>query len=47
MNGIADGSDGKVDLLLLRRVNIIPELTQAVCTIVGAWTPSTKDNKLL
>ena len=27
--------------------NILPELTQAHCTVVGAWGPATKDNRLL
>jgi len=46
MQGIVDGSEGKVDLDLLRRVNMVPELTQAACTVLGAWGPATADNKL-
>lgn len=47
MQGIVDGSGGKVDADLLRRVNMIPELTQAACSVIGAWGPSTADNSLL
>lgn len=47
MKGIADGSGGKVDYLKLRRINMFPELTQAACTIVGAWGPATKNHHLL
>jgi len=36
MQGITDGSEGKVDYDLLRRINMIPELTQAACTVLGA-----------
>jgi len=46
MQGIADGSGGKVDIDLLRRVNMIPEITQAACSVIGAWGPATADNKL-
>ena len=46
MQGIADGSGGKVDVDLLRRINLIPELTQAACTVLGAWGSSTADNAL-
>jgi hypothetical protein len=45
--GIAAGSNGKVDYDDLRRINMIPELTQAACTIVGAWGPATLDSHLL
>jgi hypothetical protein len=31
----------------LKRMNILPELTQARCTVVGAWGVATKDNRLL
>ena len=46
MQGIVDGSGNHVDGDLLRRVNMIPELTQAACSIVGAWGPSTANNQL-
>jgi len=46
LQGMADGSGGKVDIYLLRRVNMVPELTQAACTVIGAWGPATADNKL-
>lgn len=28
-------------------MNILPELTQAHCSVVGAWGTATKDNRLL
>jgi hypothetical protein len=46
MQGMVDGSGGKVDGDLLRRINMIPELTQAACTVLGAWGGSTADNGL-
>ena len=46
MQGIADGSGGVADYHLLRRLNFIPELIKAHCTIVGAWGPATADGKL-
>lgn len=46
MQGIADGSEGKVDFVSLRRANMIPELTQAACTIIGAYGEATADGKL-
>jgi len=36
-----------VDEVRLRRANILPELIQAACTVLGAWGPSTAGNKLL
>lgn len=47
MRAIALGSNGKVDYETLRRINMIPELTQAACTIIGAWGPATEGGKLL
>jgi len=47
MQGIADGSAGKVDYDLLRRINMIPEITQAACTVLGAWGVATENNTLL
>jgi len=46
MQGIVDGSNGVVDGDLLRRINMIPELTQAACTVLGAWGSSTADGGL-
>ena len=46
MRGVADGSGGHVDYLTLRRVNMVPELTRAACTIVGAWDTATADGKI-
>lgn len=31
----------------IRRLNMFPELTQAACSIVGAWNPSTVNGKLI
>jgi hypothetical protein len=36
-----------VDVQTIRRANIMPELTQAHCTVFGAWGPATVGNKLL
>jgi hypothetical protein len=46
MQGIADGSNGTVDGNLLRRINMIPELVQAACTITGVYGDATADGKL-
>ena len=46
MEGIVDGANGEVDPDILRRINMIPELTKAACTILGTWGSSTFDNKL-
>ena len=46
MLGIADGSDDVVDFDLLKRINFIPELIKAHCTIAGAWGPATEDGKV-
>jgi len=45
IEGMAAGSG--VDVATIRRANIMPELTQAHCTVFGAWGPATVDNKLL
>lgn len=45
MKGISKSSG--YSYLNIRRLNMFPELTQAACTIVGAWGPATTDNKLL
>ncbi len=47
MKGIAAGSKGLVSYELIRRLNIFPELTQAACTIVGAWDNATLDKEIL
>ena len=46
LQGIADGAGGKVDYDLLRRVNMVPELIQAACTITGSWGEASADGKL-
>lgn len=46
LQGIADGAEGKVDYMLLRRINLLPELMRATCSILGAWGPATDDEKL-
>jgi hypothetical protein len=46
MLGIANGSGGKVKLSHLRRINFVPEITRAHCTIMGAWGTATSDGKL-
>jgi len=47
LQGITDGSNGTVTFEMVMRANILPELTQAACSIVGAWGASTKDGRLL
>jgi hypothetical protein len=47
MKGIQAGSKGVATYDQLRKTNLIPELTQAACTIVGALNPATADDKLL
>ena len=44
--GIADGSGGLVSEDLIRRINMVPELVQAACTIFGAFGNATADGKL-
>lgn len=46
MKGIVAGSNGLVDEKMLIRVNMVPELTQASCTVFGAWGPATVGGKL-
>jgi hypothetical protein len=46
MKGMADGSKGVIDYTLLRRINFLPELSKAHCTVVGAWGPATIDGKI-
>jgi hypothetical protein len=45
LQGMAEGAG--MDVQELRRMNILPELTQAHCTVTGAWGVATKDNRLL
>ena len=45
IQGIADGAG--IDVTEVRRANILPELTQAHCTVLGAWGVATTDNRLL
>ena len=40
MRGIADGSG--VDYMTIRRANMLPELTQAHCTVLGVWVKPRK-----
>lgn len=45
IQGAADGSG--IPVKVIRRVNILPELTQAHCSVVGAWgSAATADGKL-
>lgn len=46
IKGIADGSNGTVSETLLRRANMLPELTQAACTIFGSFGAASQDGKL-
>lgn len=43
LEGIAEGSG--IDYAMLRRVNVIPELIQMQCSMMGAWGPATADSK--
>lgn len=45
MHGMAKGSGASY--LEIRRLNMFPELTQAACSIVGAWNPATVSGKLI
>lgn len=44
---MADGSGGKIDHTLLRRVNMLPELIQAACSVIGSHGEASADGKLL
>jgi hypothetical protein len=46
VKGIADGSNGTVSEQMLIRANMLPELTQAACTVFGAFGEATADGKL-
>lgn len=45
MRGISEGSG--IPLQTIIRANILPELTQAHCSVLGAWDVGTEDNRLL
>jgi len=45
MKGMAKSSGASY--IEIRRLNMFPELTQAACSIVGAWNPATLNNKLI
>lgn len=42
---MADASG--IEAARIRRANMVPELSQAHCTVVGAWGPSTEGGRLL
>lgn len=46
IQGIVDGSRGKIKYDHLRRINFVSEITRAHCTIIGAWGAATFDGKL-
>lgn len=46
MKGIVAGSKGKVNYLKFRRINMVPELTRAACTILGVHGTATADGKM-
>jgi hypothetical protein len=46
LQGIADGSNNLVNHTLLRRINMLPELIQAACSIVGSYGEASVDGKL-
>lgn len=41
IQGIAEGSAGKVTVHDLTRLNIFPELIKAACTVAGVWKNAT------
>lgn len=45
IEGIAQGS--KVPKLHIERVNIVPELIKAACTVAGVWGPATRNHETL
>jgi hypothetical protein len=45
MRGISDSSGVPYEVIV--QLNMVPELTRAHCTIVGAWGPSTPNDSLL
>jgi multidrug efflux pump subunit AcrB len=42
IKGIAQGSGGKIRVKDIARINMIPELIKAACTIAGVWGPASK-----
>jgi hypothetical protein len=45
LRGVADGA--KIDFMELVRVQMLPELIQAACSMYGAWGPAIKNGTLL
>jgi len=45
IRGLADGSG--IDVDGIRRINLVPELIRAACTIMGVWGPATPGGSLL
>lgn len=45
IKGIADGSGHNAQDI--RRINLVPELIKAACTVAGLWGPATKGNATL
>jgi hypothetical protein len=46
IQGVTDGANGAIDGTLYRRINLVPELIQAACTITGVYGEATADGKL-
>ena len=46
IKGMADGSNGLASEQMIIRANMLPELTQAACTVFGAFGSATADGKL-
>jgi hypothetical protein len=46
IQGMADGTNGKVDFIKLRRINFLPEIIKAACTIVGVHGSATENGNL-
>lgn len=44
MYGMADACD--IEWEDIRRINLLPELTQASCTVLGVWNEATADKNL-
>jgi hypothetical protein len=47
LKGMADGSNNLFTYQELRRINFIPELLKAHCSMVGAWGNATKDGNVI
>jgi len=39
LSGVAEGASMRPGTV--KRINLLPELTRAACTILGAWGPAT------